>query len=71
MEVKGITYTEDELISQSRIVSKNESQTHFKARRALLKYATNTYLQKTLKVPEASYLDHVKLMAETAGFKYE
>jgi hypothetical protein len=51
-------------------VSKNESQTHFKDRRRILKYAMSAYLKKTLKVPEASYLDHVKLFAEVAGIKY-
>ncbi len=70
MDINKITYTEDELLSPSRIVAKNESQTHFKARRKLLKYAMSAYLQKTLKVPSASYLDHVKLFAENSGLKY-
>jgi len=65
-----ITYTLEQLVSQSRIVSLNETQARFKARRRLLKYAMNAYLKKTLGVAEASYLDHVKLFAETAGLKY-
>ncbi len=65
-----ITYTLDQLTSQSRIVSLNESQTCFKARRTILKYAMSAYLKKTLKAPGTTYLDHVRLFAETAGLKY-
>lgn len=65
-----IVYTEDELLSQSRVVSKNETQAQYKARRALLRYAMNTYTKKTLGVVTASYLDHVKLFSEISNIKY-
>lgn len=57
-------------MSQDRVLSKNEPQTHFKARRRILKYALDAYLKKTFKVADASYLDYVKLFAEAAGLEY-